>query len=401
MPMLSLIVFLFCLLHLNGATQLNVEVTLHRKDISLFTEGEMWGRTFINATAEIIQLNVVIDENKWIKIRKINKDVIMKFDVIYSDVEKVIQTEKARINNTAKWTPTDLPDLFFQEYRNWAEYELFIESLLFRFPEIASRSVMGQTIQGRNIPIITLSTGPGPKPGLYFQAVVHAREWLANAATMYIMNAMAERYNSDDNITKILNAINIYIAPTVNIDGYIYSFEVSRMWRKNRRDNGGNTFGVDINRNYDGPTGTWCTTGASTNPSSDTYCGTSPFSEPETEAVRQFILNEEYNIQAAIDIHTSGPLILWPWGYSYDQLPTQDYQMYDQLGKDMEEACYAVNGVRYASGQSSGLYPASGAMEDFAWAQSNGKTLGLLFEGRGPGFNPSPDNIIGAGEEQL
>eukprot|EP01083_Nonionella_stella_P234952 826675_1 len=213
----------------------------------------------------------------------------MKFDVIYPDVDIVIQKERSRINKTARWTHSDLPDFFFLEYRSWPEYVVFLNAFLLRFPQIASQSYLGTTIQGRDIPIITLSTSGDTKPGLYIQAVVHAREWLANAATMYIMNALAEGYGTDESITNIMDAINIYIVPTVNIDGYIYSYEVDRNWRKNRRNNGDGTFGVDINRNYNGPVGTWCTTGASSNPSSNTYCGPSPYSEPETQAAVSFV----------------------------------------------------------------------------------------------------------------
>ena len=38
--------------------------------------------------------------------------------------------------------------------------------------------------------------------------------------------------------------------PVVNPDGLVWTWEVDRMWRKNRRDNGG-SFGVDLNRNFD------------------------------------------------------------------------------------------------------------------------------------------------------
>ena len=48
----------------------------------------------------------------------------------------------------------------------------------------------------------------------------------------------------------ILDNLDVYIVPIVNVDGYIYTWTNNRLWRKNRRDNGGGVFGVDINRNW-------------------------------------------------------------------------------------------------------------------------------------------------------
>merc|ERR1712087_819909 len=120
------------------------------------------------------------------------------------------------------------------------------------------------------------------------------------------------------------------------------------MWRKNRRNNGGGSYRVDLNRNW-GPSSTWCTSGSSTNPNSDTYCGPSVFSESEIQACRDFINNPLNNIQAAIDMHTFGELLLWPWQYTYNQLPPIYYQQFQELGHSLSDSIFAVNGVRYNS----------------------------------------------------
>ena len=57
--------------------------------------------------------------------------------------------------------------------------------------------------------------------------------------------------------------------------------------------------------------------GSSTSPSSDTYCGAYAFSEPETAAVARFV-DEHPAIRAGVDFHTYGPLILWPWYDGFD-----------------------------------------------------------------------------------
>ena len=318
-------------------------------------------------------------------------------NMIYSNVEEIVKQEYHRLaNNKTRFKQGDVLDIFFNDYRDWIEYEAFLETFLIQYGNIATRSIIGQTIQGRNIPLITLSTGGSTnKPGFYIQAELHAREWLANAATTWIMNELAEKYTAGDEVvTQILNNVNIFIAPTVNIDGYIYSWTNNRFWRKNRRHNGGTSFGVDLNRNYLAPM--WCQVGASTDPNSNTYCGTAPFSEPEAAATRDFILDESNNIRAGFDMHTFGPLILWPWFYTYDRAPDYDYLV--EYGAELRDAVVAVNGHFYTSQQSADLYPAAGACDDFFYV--NGIINSITFEGRGPGFDPPASNIIPAGEEQ-
>ncbi|MBK6995998.1 MAG: hypothetical protein IPH31_14140 [Lewinellaceae bacterium] len=66
-----------------------------------------------------------------------------------------------------------------------------------------------------------------------------------------------------------------------------------RFWRKNLRDNGDGTFGVDLNRNYGYFWGN-DDNGSSPNPNSQTYRGPEPFSEPETRTMRDFVQAHDF-----------------------------------------------------------------------------------------------------------
>eukprot|EP01083_Nonionella_stella_P261254 889770_1 len=224
-------VFVFCILHLNAVKRSNVMVKMHPKDIdSLFTVGEIWGIEHKNQTEDIVQVEVVIDDNKLINITKSKN--ILGIDVIWADADEAIRKERERINNAPTWTPGMQPDIFFEEYRAWTTYVAFIEDLvLVRFPNIASRGNLPvQTLEGRNIPVVTLSTSDTPRPGLYIQGCIHAREWLACATVTKILDLFATGYTVDPIITRRLDNINIYIVPVLNIDGYIYSWETDRNW---------------------------------------------------------------------------------------------------------------------------------------------------------------------------
>eukprot|EP00483_Globobulimina_turgida_P003568 UN03574 len=97
-------------------------------------------------------------------------------------------------------------------------------------------------------------------------------------------------------------------------------------------------------------------------------------------------------------MHTSGLLLLWPWG-SPDPVPPPYYEEFVEVGGQIHEAIAGVHGMEYQSMQAVNLYPTSGTMRDFSFAQIG--AYGFTWEGRGPGFDPPPQNIIPAGQEQL
>jgi len=102
-------------------------------------------------------------------------------------------------------------------------------------------------------------------------------------------------------------------------------------------------------------------------------------------------------MRGGIDFHTYGPLLLWPWQYTYTRLPTQDYNMFQALGNRIVSAINYVHSQRYVSQQGSALYPHSGGFVDYNWEIN--KMLSFTLEGRGNNFVVDPDNIIPSGEE--
>jgi hypothetical protein len=56
--------------------------------------------------------------------------------------------------------------------------------------------------------------------------------------------------------------------------------------------------------------------GGSTNVCSDVYSGREAFSELESKAVENFILNNNQNMAAYLTYHSYGNMWLYPWGYT-------------------------------------------------------------------------------------
>ncbi|MFC4165559.1 M14 family zinc carboxypeptidase [Epilithonimonas zeae] len=217
-----------------------------------------------------------------------------------------------------------------------------------------------KTAENRDIFLVKLSNNQinTPKKKLLFTALHHAREAGSMQQLIYFMWYLLENYASDPEIKTILDKTELYIVPIVNPDGFFYNWNTNPngggMWRKNRRNNGG-SFGVDNNRNYDAR---WGTTGISTNPTSDTYCGPAPFSEPENQAIKW--LCEQNQFIVAINNHTFSGLMLFPYGFDYDQ-PTPDHDIFTILGDEMVKKSGYINQL------SSALYPTSGSSDDWMY----------------------------------
>nr|BFE77281.1 hypothetical protein GCM10020092_105820 [Actinoplanes digitatis] len=209
-------------------------------------------------------------------------------------------------------------------YHNYAEMVAEVDAIVAQYPAIASKRVLGQTYQGRNIVAVKISDNVGTdesEPEVLYDANHHAREHLTVEMAVYLLHLYADNYATDTRIRNVVNSREIWIIPSVNPDGAEYDVATGsyRSWRKNRQPNSGSSYvGTDLNRNYGYKWG--CCGGSSGTTSSDTYRGPSAFSAPETRVIRDFVnsrvVGGVQQIKAAIDFHTYSELVLWPLGYT-------------------------------------------------------------------------------------
>ena len=296
-------------------------------------------------------------------------------------------------------TPLDFPPAD-SAYHNYAEMVAAIEQTVAAYPDIVRVSTAGFSQEGRDILAVKISDEPDiddpAEPAVLFMSLHHAREHLTVEMALEIIRLFTEGYGHDPALTNLVNTREIWVLPNINPDGGEYDIEtgVYQYWRKNRRFNGfdslGNSIvGVDLNRNYGYRWG--LEPGSSGMPTDETYRGPAAFSEPETLAVRDFVVAHP-DITAAITFHTYAELILYPYGYTYDDLPADmtpvDLMVFRKLAGDMA----ATNG--YAPQQASDLYTTSGDTVD--WLYGERGIFGFTFEmyPKGdPGFYP-PGSVI-------
>jgi carboxypeptidase T len=258
-------------------------------------------------------------------------------------------------------------------YHNYAEMVAEVNAVVARYPAIASKRVIGQTYQGRDIVAVKISDNVGTdeaEPEVLYQANHHAREHLTVEMALYVLHLYADNYASDTRIRNLVNSRETWIIPSVNPDGSEYDVATGsyRSWRKNRQPNAGSSYvGTDLNRNYGYRWG--CCGGSSSSTSSDTYRGPSAFSAPETRAIRDFVnsrvVGGVQQIKAAMDFHTYSELVLWPFGHTTANTGTgmsaDQSNTFATLGRQMA----ATNG--YTPQQSSDLYITDGDSLDWLW----------------------------------
>ena len=168
----------------------------------------------------------------------------------------------------------------------------------------------------------------------------------------------------DPAITKLLRGTELWFVPVMNPDGYQYSFsEGNRLWRKNLRDNDGdgqttNADGVDPNRNYPEHF-KYDEEGSSKIQSSQTYRGTGPASEAETQAIMG--LSERVGFEFNVNYHSNGRWLLYPEGWQTNS-PTSDDPIYFALSGNLDRPAIAG----FHPGLSSDvLYVTNGEANDF------------------------------------
>ena len=263
----------------------------------------------------------------------------------------------------------------YNVYRSYDEQggirdELY--ALARRNPGIVKLEVIGKTLQGRDIIALKVTknakqVADGSRPAALYMGTIHAREWIATEVTRRLLHHFVDNYGKDAEITNLVDTRELWFMPVSNPDGYQYTFDTERLWRKNLRDNNGDGTiapgdGVDLNRNYD-ERWNYDNEGSSTESSSDTYRGTAPASEPETQAHQDLINRLKFKF--LVTYHSYGPLLLYAYGWQVQTPSFDDPLFIEYTGTDAHPA---VEG--FDPGVGADLYTTNGTTDDYAYAKT-------------------------------
>ena len=280
-------------------------------------------------------------------------------------------------------------------YRTVEETYASAEQIMADYPNLASWIDIGDSwekiqpdgLAWYDLMVLKLTNAniPGPKPKFFAMSAIHAREYATAELNTRFAEYLVENYGKDPDITWILDYSEVHLLLQSNPDGRNIA-ETGDLWRKNTDNDDGcsisSLWGTDLNRNFDFQ---WaCCGGSSLYPCDDTYHGPSAGSEPETQAVQNYVTAEfpdqrpddlvtPAQITATgvfLDIHSYSQLVLWPWGFA--GTPAPNSTGLQTLGRKF---AYFNN---YWPEQAIGLYPTDGTTDDFAYGRLG--LAGYVFE---------------------
>jgi len=287
----------------------------------------------------------------------------------------------------------------FGPYYTYAEMVEELDSLHARFPDITTEKIdLGASWEGRTIWAMKVSDDPTvedpDEPEVLINGVQHAREPIGCSICLHTIEYLCQYYGLIPDITEIVDGREAWFVPVVNPDGYVYNETLpDGMWRKNRRDNGGGIYGVDLNRNWGYMWG-YDNLGSSPYPEDETYRGPYAFSEPETQAMRSLIDSHEFIF--AQDFHSFGDLCLLPYGYDF--VYTED----DAFYRVIAESLTVGNGYEYGTLWEV-LYIVNGGSIDYEYGEQifKNKIFGVSHEVGDWFWEPDTNIIIEQCEENL
>jgi hypothetical protein len=236
-------------------------------------------------------------------------------------------------------------------------------------PDLVRMFSIGRSYEGAPIWAVRISQDVAVdhgRPEALFDGLHHALEHMSLEMTLAILHWLVDGYGHDSQVTSLLRSRVVDIVFAVNPDGASYDVAGGgfHRWRKNRQPDGG-AIGTDLNRNYADHWG--CCGLVSANPASPYFRGAAPFSAPETRALAAFIrsrvIDGRQRITVAVTFHTSGRLILWPYGFTHaaiaGRMTTTDHAVFVALARAMARR------DGYTAEQASGLYVDSGTERDW------------------------------------
>ncbi|WP_201746340.1 M14 family zinc carboxypeptidase [Veronia nyctiphanis] len=188
------------------------------------------------------------------------------------------------------------------QYASYQETIDFLKKTMREHPHLFRLQSIGETWESRPIMLMTISNEVAyadDKPAMLYTGSIHAREWIGNELAIKFIQYVVDNYRFNPKLREALSRNTVYMVPCLNPDGFEFSRNHFSFWRKNRRNNGDGTFGVDLNRNFDAKFM------RNQNTASNTYGGPHAFSEPETCAIRDFV-DGHPNIRIALDYHSQG-----------------------------------------------------------------------------------------------
>jgi len=247
-----------------------------------------------------------------------------------------------------------------------------LDSMRAWFPNlISAKSQIGLSIENRPVYAVKISDNPDIQEGekqVLYTSLHHSSEPCSMQQLFFFMYYLLENYSTDSEIKYLIDNLELYFVPVINPDGYVYNQNQNPAgggtWRKNRRDNGLLSYGVDLNRNYGFQWG-YNNIGSQPIGSSPWYRGTAAFSEPESQAMKSFIEAHEFLLD--MNWHSWGNFLIYPW--NYESILTSDSTLFEEFSRYLTIDSH----YRYGTCDQTYGYNSNGDADDWDYGDTTSK----------------------------
>ncbi|XP_065057316.1 carboxypeptidase B-like isoform X1 [Rhopilema esculentum] len=344
------------------------------------------------------RVNVIVDIDAEKIVRDEFRDSGSRVRVLDSNLQELIDKTLPPVENE-----TYKREVYAYDYTKYQPIEKInseLKRLANEYSKYASITDLGRTYENRSMLALKISEGDADKEIIFIQCGIHAREWISHATCMYIIKELLAKFQSKDQNSRLhIIPYEWIVLPVFNADGYAYTHNTDRLWRKTRSATRiSYCFGADANRNWPFQFG-----GADSSPfpCSPTYKGTGPLSEIEVKNVVDYLQSVKSRLKAFFTFHSYGQFIFYPWSYTTE--PSPDEKKLNDIANMTANALWRVNGTKYAVGPPSRLlYSVGGGSMDFVYGEL-GVTCAFCFELRGKSeivnFLLPPEQIEETGKE--